>query len=144
MTRLRPMVAPNKGRLQGIAARGPFDQIIGRTIAPKDVTYEQDTLGGVSGSWARPANAPMGPAILHMHGGWFNWGTAQAYRNLIGHLVAEAKAVAFIPDYRLAPEHPFPEAVEDAQSVYRELINRSLELIGAFLAERLNAPASRG
>ena len=129
MARLRPIMAPNKGRLQGIAARGPFDQIIGHTIAPKDVTYDRDSLGGVSGSWARPVKAHTGLAILHLHGGWFNWGTAQAYRNLVGHIAAEAKAVAFIPDYRLAPEHPFPAAIEDAQAVYQELINRGTRKI---------------
>lgn len=129
MARLRPMVEPNKGRLQGIAARGPFDQIIGRTIAPKDVTYEQDTLGGVPGWWARPANAQPGTVILHLHGGWFNWGTAQAFRNLVGHIAAQAKTAAFIPDYRLAPEHPFPAAIEDAQAVYRELVNRGIKKI---------------
>ena len=129
MVRLRSMVEPNKGRLQGTAARGPFDEIIGRTIAPKAVIYEQETLGGVSGWWARPANAQPGIVILHLHGGWFNLGTAQAYRNLVGHIAAQAKAAAFIPDYRLAPEHPFPAAIEDAQAVYRELVNRGTKKI---------------
>jgi acetyl esterase/lipase len=68
-------------------------------------------------------------AILHLHGGWFNWGTAQAYRHLAGHIAAQAKAAAFIPDYRLAPEHPFPAAIEDAQAVYRELANRGMRKI---------------
>ena len=129
MAGLRPIVEPNKGRMQGTAARGPFDQIIGHTAAPKDVTGEQDTLGGVPGWWARPANAQPGAVILHLHGGWFNWGTAEAYRNLVGHIAALAKAAAFIPDYRLAPEHPFPAAIEDAQAVYRELVNRGIKKI---------------
>ena len=129
MGALRPVVEPNKGRLQGPAARGPFDQIISRTIAPAHVTYQQDTLGGVPGWWARPADAPPGIAILHLHGGWFNWGSAEAYRHLVGHIAARAKAAAFIADYRLAPEHPFPAAVEDAQAVYRELVNRGTRKI---------------
>lgn len=128
MTALRSMVEPNKGRLQGTAARGPFDQIIGRTVAPKDVTFQQDALGGISGWWGRPANALPGMAILHLHGGWFNWGTAQAYRHLVGHIAAQAKVAAFIPDYRLAPEHPFPAAIEDAQAVYREMVNRTQKI----------------
>ena len=126
MAALRAMVEPNKGRLQGTAARGPFDQIIGRTMAPRDVTYQPDTLGGVPGWWVRPSDAQPGVAILHLHGGWFNWGTAQAYRHLVGHIAAQAKVAAFIPDYRLAPEHPFPAAIEDAQAVYREMVNRGI------------------
>ena len=129
MTALRSMVEPNKGRLQGMAARGPFDQIIGRTVAPKDVTFQQDALGGISGWWGRAANARPGTAILHLHGGWFNWGTAQAYRHLVGHIAAQAKVAAFTPDYRLAPEHPFPAAIEDAQAVYREMVNQGTQKI---------------
>jgi epsilon-lactone hydrolase len=129
MAALRAVAEPNKGRLQGTAARGPFDQIIGHTIAPRDVTYQQDTLGGVAGWWARPVGAQPGTAILHLHGGWFNWGTAQAYRHLVGHITAQAEVAAFIPDYRLAPEHPFPAAIEDAQAVYREMVNRGTRKI---------------
>lgn len=129
MAGLRSVVEPHKGELQGTAARGPFDQIIGRVVAPKDVTYEQDTLGRVPGWWARPADAQPGIVILHLHGGWFNWGTAQAYCNLVGNITAQAKAAAFIPDYRLAPEHPFPAAIEDAQAVYKDLINRGIRKI---------------
>jgi acetyl esterase/lipase len=56
-----------------------------------------------------------------LHGGWFNLGTAKAYRHLVGHIAARAGAKAFIPDYRLAPEHPFPAAVEDVLACYRGL-----------------------
>jgi acetyl esterase/lipase len=47
-----------------------------------------------------------------LHGGWFNWGSSSAFRHLVGHIARSARATAFIPDYRLAPEHPFPAAVE--------------------------------
>ena len=64
-----------------------------------------------------------GAAILHLHGGWFNWGTASAFRKLVGHTAIAARADAFIPDYRLAPEHPFPAAVKDAEACYRGLVD---------------------
>jgi epsilon-lactone hydrolase len=70
-----------------------------------------------------------GAAILHLHGGWFNWGTASALRNLVGHIATSAGADAFIPDYRLAPEHPFPAAVEDAEACYRGLVERGIKKI---------------
>jgi acetyl esterase/lipase len=59
--------------------------------------------------------------ILHLHGGWFNLGSANAYRHLVGHIAARAGARAFIPDYRLAPEHPFPAATDDVLACYRGL-----------------------
>jgi epsilon-lactone hydrolase len=72
-----------------------------------------------TGWWAKPASARKGAAILHLHGGWFNWGAARAFRNLVGHIAMSAAVDAFIPDYRLAPEHPFPAAVKDAEACYR-------------------------
>jgi acetyl esterase/lipase len=124
MTAMRAIVEPNKGRLQGTAARGPFDAIMSRVIAPEGVTFTPDTIGGISGWWCRPENARSGEAILHLHGGWFNWGSAQAFRNMVGHIAARTAVEAFIPDYRLAPEHPFPAATEDAHACYLGLIEQ--------------------
>ena len=129
MAAMRAVVEPNKGRLQGTAARAPFDEIMNRVKAPSEITFHEDKLGGVSGWWCRPAGVQSGQAIMHLHGGWFNWGTAQAFRHLVGHLASQAQVEAFIPDYRLAPEHPFPAAIEDAQVCYRELVNRGTRLI---------------
>jgi monoterpene epsilon-lactone hydrolase len=122
MAGLRPMVEPNKGRLQGIAARAPFDGIMGHVAAAAGVTYRADTVGGVSGWWCLPADVQQDAAILHLHGGWFNWGTAAAYRNLVGHIAARARVAAFVPDYRLAPEHPFPAGLRDCAACYRGLV----------------------
>jgi epsilon-lactone hydrolase len=76
-----------------------------------------------------PTQARKGAAILHLHGGWFNWGTASAFRNFVGHIARSARVDAFIPDYRLAPEHPFPAALEDAEASYRGLIDRGLKIV---------------
>jgi monoterpene epsilon-lactone hydrolase len=124
MAALRSMVEPMKGKLQGTSARQPYDAIMEHVSAPKDVTFEADTIGGIPGSWCRPNRAKSGHVILHLHGGWFNWGTARAYRNFVGHIAASAGANAFIPDYRLAPEHAFPAAVTDVKSCYDGLVER--------------------
>jgi epsilon-lactone hydrolase len=126
---MRTAMLPFKGKLQGIAARGPFDEIMEHVSPPEDVAFDTDTIGGVSGVWCKPVNARRGHAILHLHGGWFNWGSAQAYRNLAGHIAARAGAEVFVPDYRLAPEHPFPAAVNDVQACYRALVERGISKI---------------
>jgi len=125
-TALRASVAPLKGKLAGTAARGPFDDVMERVAAPTDVTFEADTVGGISGFWAKPARSQRegGAAIIHVHGGWFNFGSARAYRNLVGQIASRAGADAFIPDYRLAPEHPFPAAVTDVEACYRGLVDK--------------------
>jgi acetyl esterase/lipase len=97
--------------------------------AAEGVTYHSDTVGGVAGWWCRLPNARPARAILHMHGGWFNWGSAQAFRHLVGHIAVRSAADAFIPDYRLAPEHPFPAAVQDVQACYRGLLDLGMKRI---------------
>jgi acetyl esterase/lipase len=129
MTAMRATVAPLKGKLEGTAAREPFNGIMERVSLPENVTFQPDTVGGISGLWCKPGNARSGEAILHLHGGWFNWGSAQAYRNLVGHIAAKTGVEAFIPDYRLAPEHPFPAAVHDVQACYRGLAERGIRRI---------------
>ena len=126
---LRDAVAPFKGKLGGTAARGPFDEVMERVVAPTDVTFVADTIGGISGWWAKPARPRNGAAIIHVHGGWFNFGSARAYRNLVGHIASSAGADAFIPDYRLAPEHPFPAAVADVEACYRGLVAKGINRI---------------
>src|SRR6266566_8311787 len=128
-TALRASVAAFKGKLAGTAARGPFDAVMERVAAPTDVTFAADTVGGISGLWAKPARPRKGAAIIHLHGGWFNLGTARAYRNFVGHIAASAGADAFVPDYRLAPEHPFPAAVEDVEACYRGLVDKGITKI---------------
>jgi len=129
MTALRSAVAGMKGKLEGVSARGPFNGIMEHVAAPDGVTFEADTVGGISGWWARPTRIRKGAAILHLHGGWFNWGTAQAFRHLVGQIALSAGMDAFIPDYRLAPEHPFPAAVRDAEACYRGLIQSGIKKI---------------
>lgn len=122
MTAMRSMVEPNKGRLRGVQARIPFDGIIERVAPPADVEFRQEEVGGVAGWWCTPEGARPGEAVLHLHGGWFNWGTAEAFQKLVGHIAKSAGVAAFIPDYRLAPEHPFPAAPVDVQACYQGLI----------------------
>jgi len=129
MTTFRSAVAAMKGKLEGVAARAPFNSIMEHVASPDGVAFEADSVGGVSGWWAMPMQARKSAAILHLHGGWFNWGAAQAFRKLVGHIAIAAGADAFIPDYRLAPEHPFPAALEDVEACYRGLIDRGIKKI---------------
>ena len=103
---MRAMVSPSKGVRPGIEARGQFYALMESVLPRDDVTFEADTLGGVPGLWVQPADWRSSETIVHLHGGWFNFGSAKAYRHLVGHVAARAGARAFIPDYRLAPEHP--------------------------------------
>jgi acetyl esterase/lipase len=116
----RDMVAPMKGKMRGIAALQPFDDMMAHVAAPDGVRYEADTVGGLPGWWCRPAKASSG-AILYLHGGWYSWGSAAAYRHFVGHVAAHAGIPAFALDYRLAPEHPFPAGALDVRGCWQAL-----------------------
>jgi acetyl esterase/lipase len=130
MVAMRAIVEPNKGRLQGTAARVPFDAIMEHVKAPAWVVYEADHVGGIPGWWCRPEDARPNHAVMHLHGGWFNWGSAQAFRHMAGHIAAQTLVAVFVPDYRLAPEHPSPAAAEDIQACYLGLTERGFSKIG--------------
>ena len=126
---MRAMLSSSKGARPGPDARGQFDALM-ESVSPRGhVMFEADTLGRVPGLWVRPAEWRSGEAILHLHGGWFHFGSAKAYRHLVGHIAARAGARAFIPDYRLAPEYPFPAATGDVLACYQELAERDVRRI---------------
>jgi acetyl esterase/lipase len=126
---MRAMTSSAKGARAGIEARGQFDAFMESVLPRDDVTFEADTVGGIPGLWVHPADWRSDDAIVHLHGGWFSFGSAKAYRHLVGHIAARAGARAFIPDYRLAPEHPFPAATDDVLACYRGLAERDIHRI---------------
>jgi epsilon-lactone hydrolase len=129
MVQLREMAAPAKGVLD----RAAFDAVIEHTPRAIDVTYEAAVVGGVTGWWCRPLHQTPGAAILYLHGGAYILGTAKAYRNFVGQIAQRAQRAAFIPDYALAPERPFPAAVTDAEAAYAGLLGQGfadLSLVG--------------
>ena len=130
ITPLRAGMRAAKGvRSRSVDARAQFDALMERVPPPGGVTFETGSVGDVPGLWVHPASSRSGEAILHLHGGWFNFGTARAYRHLVGHIAARAGAKAFVPDYRLAPEHPFPAAVDDVLACFRGIDKHGIDRI---------------
>ena len=129
MAAMRPMLAGAKGSVKGPQARAPFDALMEHVPAAVGLTYAPAEVGGVSGWWCRPEDATVGAAILYLHGGAYIVGSAPAYRNFVGQIASRAKLDAFIPNYRLAPEHAFPAAVDDARATYDGLAQLDFESI---------------
>jgi len=119
---MRQATLPHKGQSMGPEARPIFDAMMSATPVARDVTFDAGTVGGVGGWWCRPAGAVPGRRLLYLHGGGYSLGSAQAFRNLASQLAVRIGAEAFLPDYRLAPEHPFPAALDDAIAAYNGLL----------------------
>ena len=82
---------------------------------------------GVSGRWLVPAGGSRERVLLYLHGGGFKLGSSRSHRDLAARLAVEIGCSALVVDYRLAPEHPFPAALEDALAAYRWLLGRGVE-----------------
>jgi monoterpene epsilon-lactone hydrolase len=108
VTAVRALAKPAKGATRGVEARDQYDLLIGGVMAPDGVTFEVSSVGGVSGFWVHPEIRKLDEAILHLHGGWFNFGSAKAYRNLVGHIAARAKCERFRPGLSLGPGTSIP------------------------------------
>jgi acetyl esterase/lipase len=98
------------------------------TLPPCGASFTSATLGDVPGEWVR-ARGHERPSLtlLYLHGGGYTTGSPATHRALTGHLAARCDAQVFAADYRLAPEHPFPAALDDAVAAWRGLRGEGLD-----------------
>lgn len=129
---LAAMVAPEGAPPPTIADRRAMQDGWGGSMPlPEGCGSEDVSANGVPGRMLRPAGADAGQAILYLHGGGYVTGSALSHAHFAARLAEAADGVALALDYRLAPEHPFPAAVDDAVAGYRWLLEQG------FAPERL-------
>src|SRR5690606_32335570 len=93
---------------------------------PADAVVEAAGGAPVPSIWVRTPEAATDGALLWLHGGGYVIGSSHGYRRLAADLARSTGLKALVPDYRLAPEHPHPAAVEDAVAAYRWLLDGGL------------------
>ena len=89
---------------------------------PPNVTLETTRSAGCHAENLRPANAARDGVVLYLHGGAYVSGSCITHRGLAGRLASASGRATLMVDYRLAPEHPFPAALDDAVAAYHELL----------------------
>jgi acetyl esterase/lipase len=89
-----------------------------------DVGVEAVTVAGRNAEWIRAPGSQPGRAILYLHGGGYIMGSLTTHRSLAGEVSRAAQAAVLLLDYRLAPEAPFPAAVEDGVASFRWLLDQ--------------------
>jgi acetyl esterase/lipase len=107
-------------------ARKGMEDIAKFSRLPPNTRVEQVTFDGISAEWVYGENAQDDRVILYLHGGGYNICSPNTHRELVARIAGHCSAKALVPDYRLAPEHPFPCALEDALFAYRWLLRRGL------------------
>jgi acetyl esterase/lipase len=91
---------------------------------PADITIERVEIGNIPAAKILPANADSKKIILHLHGGGYVTGGSASHLMMCIPMVQTLKMNMLLPDYHLAPEHPFPAAVDDALRTYRLLLSQ--------------------
>jgi acetyl esterase/lipase len=104
-----------------------FDAMLAQMPVSEDVAFAPDALANIPTLRITTPGAAGDSALLYLHGGGYIIGNAQGYRVLAADLGRAAGMTVFAVDYRLAPEHPFPAAVEDAVAAYQALIARGFD-----------------
>lgn len=108
-----------------VKERQNLDRMSG--LMSRRVPGQPATLNGVPGEWLFPETGDGGRTLLYLHGGGYVLGSPLSHRDMVGGIADAAHARVFLADYRLAPEHPFPAAVDDAVAAYEGLLDTGVD-----------------
>lgn len=114
--------------------RSSFEKLMATMAVPEGLTTSDTTLGTRRALVVEPAGAVGSGTILYFHGGSFVFGSPETALSLTGNLVARTGFRSFSLDYRLAPEHPFPAAIDDTVAAYRALLDSGVDPAGIVFA----------
>jgi acetyl esterase/lipase len=123
----REAVAAQANELPSIAEqRSGFEVMNADVPLPADCAVAPAPWG-FPGERIVPRGADETRALLYLHGGGHFFGSPGCYRHLVARIAESAGVTAVVPQYRLAPEHPFPAAIDDALAAYRELLDQGFD-----------------
>lgn len=119
---IRAMLASGTRPADLAGRRQRLDGLTARFEMPADVVVEPVDANGVQAEWTRTPAADPSRVILFLHGGGYVAGSIQSHRHMLAQAGREAGTRTLALAYRLAPEHPFPAALDDALTGYRFLL----------------------
>jgi len=105
--------------------RDSFARLVAMTPTP-DAFLEETTVAGVPAAWIAGPDVDTDRVLLYLHGGGYVSGSPRQYHGLVAELSHACNMPALAVDYRLAPEHPFPAALEDAWAAYWWLLSEGV------------------
>ena len=99
-----------------------YEQFTAQFELPEDAVFEQVGAGGVSAEWISTPGVAEDRVVMYLHGGGYMIGSMRTHRSPLSYLSRVSDARVLGLNYRWAPEHPFPAAVEDSVAAYRWLL----------------------
>jgi monoterpene epsilon-lactone hydrolase len=106
--------------------RKSFDAFASTYRTPPDIVVEPITVNGVPAEWTTAPDVDHSRAVLYLHGGGYVIGSLDSHRHLAAEVGRTAGARCLALHYRLAPEYPFPAAVDDALAGYRYMLDAGI------------------
>jgi epsilon-lactone hydrolase len=97
-----------------------------RHLVPRDITTRSIMVGDIPAEWVHPIRYSKDHALLYLHGGSYTMGSPALHRDLVHRIARRSGMSAVAIDYRLAPEHPYPAALEDAVFAYHWLLEQGV------------------
>ncbi len=119
---LRDNIKLDEAGLTAQQLRDNMNAQSGMMPAPDGISFEEATVGGVAGLWARPDGGVTDAVVLYLHGGGYVIGSPDSHRNITAQLAQRLGCSVLSLDYALAPEAPHPAAVNDAVAAYQALL----------------------
>jgi acetyl esterase/lipase len=107
--------------------REEVDKTTARMKLPKSVSTQQTNIDCIHAEWIIPEDFFEGKMLLYIHGGGFISGSCQTHRMHVAKFALQSRLKSLVFDYRLAPEYPFPAAVDDCVTVYKGLLEKGYE-----------------
>jgi monoterpene epsilon-lactone hydrolase len=104
--------------------RRQMDELMTAMPPPEGSSFEAENAGGVPARWIKFSGMPTDRVIFYLHGGGYSMGSPASHRQMVSYISKAAGVPALSLDYRLAPEHPFPAAVEDGVAGYQWLLKQ--------------------
>lgn len=103
-----------------------YNAVLAENLPPEGLAFEQVTLGGVPGMLITPQDVTTDAVAMYLHGGAYLVGDPISYLGIGGNYAKALGAKVYLPAYRLAPEYPFPAAIDDTVQFYAGLLQSGI------------------
>ncbi len=125
--KLKPEVVDESFSVAGF--RAEVDRATARMKMPGGVRTEKLSVKDMAAEWIIPERHTEGKVLLYVHGGGFISGSCQTHRMHVAKIASGCQLKSLLFDYRLAPEHPFPAALDDCVSAYKWLLDNGCQAL---------------